>query len=63
MSQRTASAEGESVSDGPTTILRLRLGDVRKEVKLYRNYPAELGELAERIDRVAGSERWVGKAR
>jgi hypothetical protein len=65
-SQELAKLEGEKlvrlrsfVTDRPSTILRLRLGKKSKEVVLYHNFPVEYEELANEIDRVAGTAQWV----
>jgi len=41
-------------SDDPQTDLTLRIGDRRKTVTLYHNYPMELGALVEHVERIGG---------
>ena len=55
---RTYLAMSENVSDNPSTLLSLKLGDRTKTVTLYYNYPAELSALADLIDEVSGAKRW-----
>jgi hypothetical protein len=50
--------EGD-VTDLPTTILTLRLGDRTKTTRLYVDYPPELRALADSIDRKSGAWRWI----
>ena len=49
----------EVVTDRPSTILSLKLGDREKRVILYHNYPAELYDLAGLVDRMSGVTKWV----
>jgi hypothetical protein len=53
--------ESMTITDLPSQILTLRLGERVKRVELYDHYPAELGRLPDLVDRVAGTERWVGR--
>jgi hypothetical protein len=46
-------------SDEPQTDLTFRIGDRRKTVTLYSNYPAELGRLRELVDRIGGPQVWL----
>ncbi len=48
-------------SDHPTTILTLRIGRYEKRVSLSFGYPSWLGKLAKKVDRVAGTKKWVAK--
>jgi hypothetical protein len=45
-------------SDDPQADLTLRIGDRRKTVTLYSNYPADLGRLPELVDRIGGPQVW-----
>jgi Domain of unknown function (DUF6438) len=46
-------------SDEPQTDLTLRIGDRRKTVSLYSNYPTELGRLRELVERIGGPQVWL----
>jgi hypothetical protein len=46
-------------SDDPQADLMLRIGDRRKTVTLYSNYPADLGRLPELVDRIGGPQVWL----
>jgi hypothetical protein len=48
-------------SDDPQTDLTLRIGDRRKTVTLYNNYPAELGRLPDLVERIGGPQVWRRK--
>jgi hypothetical protein len=41
--------------------LTLRLGDRKKTVTLFNNYPAELGKLPELVERIGGPQVWLLK--
>ena len=49
----------EFVTCGSSTTLRLRMGEIDKEVLLYHNVPAEYTKLADTIDEVVGTNRWI----
>jgi hypothetical protein len=49
---------GSGGSDDPQTDLTLRIGDRKKTVSLYNNYPAELGRLAEHVESIGGPRVW-----
>jgi hypothetical protein len=51
------------VTDLPTTILTLRLGDRTKSTRLYADYPVELRALADSIDSKSGALRWIAGGR
>jgi hypothetical protein len=55
--------ESVTLSEYRTAILTLQLGGQIKRVVLDDNYPVELGKLPDLIDRVVGSDRWVGKTK
>ena len=50
---------GSCGADEPQTDLTLRIGDRRKTVSLYSNYPAELGKLRELVERIGGPQVWL----
>jgi hypothetical protein len=52
---------GSGGSDDPQTDLTLRLGDRKKTVSLFKNYPIELGRLPELVERIGGPQVWQGK--
>jgi hypothetical protein len=47
--------------DATQTDLTLRIGDRKKTVTLYANYPAELGRLPELVERIGGPQIWLLK--
>jgi len=51
------------ISDLPTRILTIQIGDYEKRVIDYMGAPAGLGELASLIDEVVGSAKWTGRGR
>ena len=51
------------VDDVPSTILTLQIGPHKKTVVLYDNYPLELKELADTVDRVSGALEWAQEPR
>jgi len=55
----TVTMYGSCGADEPQTDLTLRIGDRRKTVSLYSNYPAELGRLRELVERIGGPQVWL----
>ena len=55
----TVTMYGSCGADEPQTDLTLRIGDRRKTVSLYSNYPAELGKLRELVERIGGPQVWL----
>src|SRR5690606_12009034 len=47
------------ITDLPSQILRVRIGDFEKRVSHYAGGPPGLSEVIKRVDEVAGSEQWV----
>jgi hypothetical protein len=47
--------------DDTQTDLTLRIGDRKKTVTLFNNYPTELGRLPELVERIGGPQVWLGK--
>jgi hypothetical protein len=47
-------------TDGPSAIVRMRIGKHEKRVRLYDNYPPELGAIPDLIDRAVNIEQWIG---
>jgi hypothetical protein len=47
------------ITDLPSQILRVRIGNYEKRVGHSAGGPSGLGELIKRVDEIAGSERWV----
>jgi len=50
----------QMISDLPTRILTIRIGDYEKQVVDYFGAPAGVSALATLMDEVAGTARWVG---
>jgi hypothetical protein len=53
-------------TDAPSTTTSYQLGARAKQIEHYHgdeHAPAALGELENAIDRIVGSERWIGKTR
>jgi hypothetical protein len=48
------------VTDGPTTFLEMRIGEHSKRVRLYSNFPQELGAIPQLIDQIVQVEQWIG---
>ena len=48
------------VTDRPSTYLELRIGDHAKRVRLYNNFPKELGAIPTLIDQAVRVEQWIG---
>lgn len=47
-------------TDGPSALLELRIGKHEKRVRLYDNYPQELGAIPQLIDQTVLIEQWIG---
>ena len=52
---------GTAAADGPEWDLSLRLGSVEKTVHLYRDYPLQIGNLRDRVDRIGGPTSWTAQ--
>lgn len=52
--------DGAGITDLPSRILRVRIGDYEKTVTNYFGGPPGLDALFRRVDEVAGTGRWVG---
>lgn len=48
------------LTDAPNTFLQVRIGKYGKRVRLYDNYPQELGAIPDRIDQAVDIEQWIG---
>lgn len=48
------------VTDQPAQVVSVRIGDYEKRVVHYYSGPQDLVELINRIDEIAGSDKWVG---
>ncbi len=57
----TVSLLSSGSADDTQTDLHLRIGERKKTVSLYNNYPAELGRLAELMERIGGPQVWQRK--
>jgi Domain of unknown function (DUF6438) len=55
----TVTMYGSCGADEPQTDLTLRIGDRRKTVTLYSNYPADLGRLPELVESIGGPQVWL----
>jgi hypothetical protein len=47
-------------TDGASALLQLRIGKHEKRVRLYANYPQELGAIPDLIDQTVRIEQWIG---
>jgi len=47
-------------TDGPSALLQMRIGKHEKRVRLYDNYPQELGAIPQLIDQTVLIEQWIG---
>lgn len=47
-------------TDGPSALLEMKIGKHEKRVRLYDNYPKELGAIPQLIDQTVAIEQWIG---
>ena len=52
---------GVSVTDQPTTITSIKLNDKKKKIVNYYGAPEELDQLEDKIDKISGLSKLIGK--